>query len=213
MESAESRRRLWDRQYQARGLVMGALAVADNRETVSSKASYRGRRAPAIAPAASVMSQNLPPTSGPTPHDPAHRPPERGAIPVDAVLRPVARRAPLLCDAGRTRDRRGQPRFTLLGIGPATGRRVFTPVWQWIQAGAFRGNGFQLSTRHVGIDFENGVSLVQARRFPDRFDVIREALYCCNAPRRPFLLVPSARGVWRPASIATCRFAGRRRGG
>jgi len=78
---------------------------------------------------------------------------------------------------GTQRDLRGEPRFTALAIGPASepAHRVYAGFGNVIQdPGRFdlSPGGFTLSTRHVGMDFKNGLSLVQASDiFPDRFHV------------------------------------------
>jgi len=78
---------------------------------------------------------------------------------------------------GARRDLRGEPRFSTLGIGPASdlARRVYAGFGNVIQDPArfdLQAGGFTLSTRHVGMDFTNGLSLVQASDiFPDRFHV------------------------------------------
>ena len=78
---------------------------------------------------------------------------------------------------GARRDLRGEPRFTTLGIGPASdlAHRVYAGFGNVIQDPArfdLEAGGFTLSTRHVGMDFTNGLSLVQASDiFPDRFHV------------------------------------------
>ncbi len=78
---------------------------------------------------------------------------------------------------GVKRDARGEPRFTTLSIGPASesARRVYAGFGNVIQdPGRFdlHAGGFTLSTRHVGMDFKNGLSLVQACDiFPDYFRV------------------------------------------
>lgn len=75
---------------------------------------------------------------------------------------------------GVQRSLRGEPRFTHLSLGPASeklwrlyagfGNVIENPTAPWrIGAG-----GFTLSTRHVGCDYRNGLSVVQASDlFPD----------------------------------------------
>jgi hypothetical protein len=199
-----------------RGLVDGALAVADNRETVSFEGfliEVAGERLGDWRSAASVEDVKILPPTKASPDAVTIRHTvllNEARIPVDAVLRPVAGGVRLsFAMPGVTRDRRGQPRFTLLGIGPANrkARRVYAGFGNVIQEPgrfALRGNGFQLSTRHVGIDFENGVSLVQACDvFPDRFDVDPEKrLYSLQTHHdASFLLVPSARGAFAAARV------------
>ena len=75
------------------------------------------------------------------------------------------------------RDLRGEPRFTALSIGPASefAHRVYAGFGNVIQDPErfdLPAGGFALSTRHVGMDFANGLSLVQASDiFPDSFHV------------------------------------------
>lgn len=75
---------------------------------------------------------------------------------------------------GVDRDKRGEPRFTHLSIGPGTERpwRIyagFGNVMEDLQAPfRLRQGGFGLSTRHVGVDYRNGVSVAMASDyFPD----------------------------------------------
>ncbi len=78
---------------------------------------------------------------------------------------------------GAQRDLRGEPRFTALAIGPASelAHRVYAGFGNVIQDPSrfdLQAGGFMLSTRHAGMDFTNGLSLVQASDiFPDRFHV------------------------------------------
>ena len=68
---------------------------------------------------------------------------------------------------GQARDLRGTPRFTKLGIGSASEKawRFYAGFGNVVEdPGDFRlsGGGFTLSTRHIGVDYPNGMSLVQA---------------------------------------------------
>ena len=78
---------------------------------------------------------------------------------------------------GAQPDLRGEPRFTSLAIGPASelAHRVYAGFGNVIQDPErfdLPAGGFALSTRHVGMDFSNGLSLVQATDiFPDSFHV------------------------------------------
>ena len=80
-----------------------------------------------------------------------------------------------------TRDLHGEPRFTRrghrTGVGP--GRRVYAGFGNVIQNPAkfdLHASGFQLSTRHIGLDFANGLSLLQACDvFPDLLQVDPDA--------------------------------------
>ena len=108
---------------------------------------------------------------------------------------------------GAVRDARGTPRYTRLGIG-ACG----LPVWRAYAGfgnvmenpGAFDlgAGGFSLSTRHVGADYTNGLSLVQA------CDIFPDHVMYAPATRRfaletehdaSFLFVPSAHGAFAAA--------------
>ena len=108
---------------------------------------------------------------------------------------------------GAKRDSRGSPRFTRLALGPCS-----EPVWR-VYSGfgyvaenpsAFRLNpgGFNLSTRHVGADYPNGLSLLQAT------DVCPDHAVHVPPLRRfgletahdaTFTLVPSAKGAFDAA--------------
>ena len=107
------------------------------------------------------------------------------------------------------RDERGTPRFTLLGLGAASEQatRVYAGFGNVIEKpGSFElhGNGFQLSTRHVGADFPGGLSLVQASDlFPDMFVVHPDQrLYQMRTHHDATLsLVPSARGAFAAARV------------
>jgi len=105
------------------------------------------------------------------------------------------------------RDRRGHPRYTRLGLGECS-----TPVWR-AYAGfgnvienpkrfTLNAGGFNLSTRHIGGDYANGLSLLQATDlFPDRLE-------CDSAKNRyslevhhdtTFTFVLSTRGAFAAA--------------
>lgn len=110
---------------------------------------------------------------------------------------------------GAIRDARGEPRFTALSIGPASekARRVYAGFGNVIQdPGRFdlRAGGFTLSTRHVGMDFANGLSLVQASDlFPDMLhvdpDQQRYALVAHHDATLSF--IPSAHGAFAAARV------------
>ncbi len=110
---------------------------------------------------------------------------------------------------GVVRDRRGEPRFTRLALGPTSvrARRVYAGFGNVIQnPGRFTlgQGGFGLSTRHVGMDFENGLSLVQAADvFPYRFIVDPDKrLYSLETGHdATLMLVPSARGAFAAARV------------
>ncbi len=107
------------------------------------------------------------------------------------------------------RDKRGDPRFTLLGLGPADqkARRVYAGFGNVIQdpvAFTLGESGFSLSTRHVGMDFANGISLVQASDvFPYRFVVDPgQQLYSLQTGHDATMtFVPSTKGAFAAARI------------
>ena len=108
---------------------------------------------------------------------------------------------------GVKRDARGTPRFTRLALGPCS-----EPVWRAYAGfgyvaenpGAFKMDpgGFGLSTRHVGADYPNGLSLVQATDvFPDRaIHIPGQRRFGIETPHdAAFMLVPSAKGAFDAA--------------
>ncbi len=107
------------------------------------------------------------------------------------------------------RDSRGEPRFTSLAIGPASelAHRVYAGFGNVIQDPErfdLQAGGFTLSTRHVGMDFKNGLSLVQACDiFPDRFhvDPERRAYSLVTHHDATFSFVPSARQAFAAARV------------
>ena len=107
------------------------------------------------------------------------------------------------------RDAKGAPRFTRLGVGPASvkARRVFAGFGNVIQDPdrfTLRHGGFQLSTRHVGMEFDNGISLVQASDvFPYEFVVDPEQkLYSLRTGHDTTMtFVPSAKGAFAAARL------------
>ncbi len=107
------------------------------------------------------------------------------------------------------RDKRGSPRFTLLGVGPAgvKAKRVYAGFGNVIQEpGRFTlgQGGFTLSTRHIGVDYENGLSIVQAADvFPYRFEVDpEEKLYSLQTGHdATLMLIPSEKGAFAAARV------------
>lgn len=105
------------------------------------------------------------------------------------------------------RDRRGSPRFTRLGIGPGNTalKRAYAGLGNVIeepQSFSLHGGGFTLSTRHVGADYANGLSLLQASDvFPDAAVYEKEnerfALECPHDTS--FCYIPSGRGAFAAA--------------
>jgi hypothetical protein len=78
---------------------------------------------------------------------------------------------------GAQRDLRGEPRFTALGIGSTSelAHRVYAGFGNVLQDPSsfdLRAGAPFLTTRHIGLDFVNGLSMVQATDiFPDLFHV------------------------------------------
>ena len=110
---------------------------------------------------------------------------------------------------GTVRDSRGTPRYTRLGLGAGN-----EPVWRAYAGfgnvienpGAFElhGGGFGLSTRHVGADYTNGLSLVQACDvFPDRLTYATETRRFAleTAHDATLLFVPSSQGAFAAARV------------
>ena len=117
---------------------------------------------------------------------------------------------------GVTRDARGTPRYTRLGIGAAN-----QPVWRAYAGfgnvienpGAFdlNGGGFGLSTRHIGADYTNGLSLLQACDiFPDRLTHAPAARRFALETHHDaaFFFIPSSTGAFAAAReySALCGF-------
>ncbi|MDO4366109.1 MAG: hypothetical protein Q4D70_04895, partial [bacterium] len=108
---------------------------------------------------------------------------------------------------GVTRDARGAPRYTALGLGEgslpaARAYAGFGNVIEEPREFSLAADGSILSTRHVGADYANGLSLVQAT------DVFPDALACSRSRKRfalmthhdaTFTFVPSARGAFAAA--------------
>jgi len=121
----------------------------------------------------------------------------------------VAVQASAWAEPGAQRDLRGEPRFTALGIGPASevAHRVYAGFGNVLQDPSrfdLGAGGFMLSTRHVGMDFQNGLSLVQASDlFPDRFHVDPEQrLYSLIAHHdATFSFVPSTHQAFAAARV------------
>jgi hypothetical protein len=108
---------------------------------------------------------------------------------------------------GTFRDHRGDPRFTRLAIGPASSpvERVFAGLGNvLVKPGRLRipGNGFQLSTRHTGVDYSNGLSVLQASDvFPDAFVVDPDERIASLESHNDatFTLIPSSEGAFATA--------------
>lgn len=109
---------------------------------------------------------------------------------------------------GVERDHRGLPRFTKLAIGPSQLRpwRVYGGFGNVLQdldkPFTLHSGGFSLNTRHVGVDYKNGMSLAIASDFfPDRMDVVPDAnLFTLVAHNDvTFYLAPSNQGAFAGA--------------
>jgi len=110
---------------------------------------------------------------------------------------------------GIERNLRGEPRFTAIRIGSASAkaRRVFAGFGNVVEEPSrfsITRGGFRLSTRHVGVDYETGLSIVQATNvFPDRFDCLpEEKLYALVTPHdATFRFIPSEHGAFAAARV------------
>lgn len=108
---------------------------------------------------------------------------------------------------GTNRSPRGEPRFTRLSLGGADSAlfRVYLGFGNVIeQPKGFRvgGGGFGLSTRHIGADYANGLSLLQASDvFPDAAVCQPQAnAFSLQVPHdATFTLIPSADGAFAAA--------------
>lgn len=108
---------------------------------------------------------------------------------------------------GAKRTPRGEPRFTRLALGGADSAlfRVYLGFGNVIeQPEAFRvgGGGFGLSTRHIGADYANGLSLLQASDvFPDAAVCQPQAnAFSLQVPHdATFTFIPSAEGAFAAA--------------
>ncbi|MBR4171269.1 MAG: hypothetical protein IKR48_06420 [Kiritimatiellae bacterium] len=105
------------------------------------------------------------------------------------------------------RNKRGEPRYTNLALGPAN-----EPVWRayagfgsvFENPGDFSigAGGFSLSTRHIGGDYQNGISLLQATTiFPDRLVCRKESkIFSLEAHGdNTFTFIPSTKGAFAAA--------------
>ncbi len=108
---------------------------------------------------------------------------------------------------GTVRTSRGSPRFTRLGIGPASlpAERAylsFGNVLEKPRSFSLSAGNFRNLARHAGADYANGASLCQAVDvFPDRVVCRREAnVFAVEACHdATFSFVPSARGAFAAA--------------
>ena len=107
----------------------------------------------------------------------------------------------------KRRDARGEPRFTRLALGPATRKpfRIylgFGAVFEEPGSFLLPYNGVQLGTRHIGADYVDGLSLVQATDLlPDRLACApSKNLFSLETPHDAcFLFAPSACGAYAAA--------------
>jgi hypothetical protein len=111
---------------------------------------------------------------------------------------------------GVKRDTRGSPRFSLVGLGrdaEAKIARVYAGFGNVIEKpGKFdlSSDGFHLSTRHVGVDYDNGLSLVQASDvFPDRLhvDPDQSLVQMQVHEAATISLIPSEKGAFAAAKV------------
>ena len=132
----------------------------------------------------------------------------REPLAVRATLRADRGVLRIACDMpGTVRDARGEPRFTKLALGPSgePASRIylgFGAVFDGPGAFTLPYGGVQLGTRHVGADYPNGLSLVQATDLlPDRVTCSPSAnLFALETPHDAcFLFAPSASGAYAAA--------------
>ncbi len=117
---------------------------------------------------------------------------------------------------GVTRDVRGHPRFTAFGVGPGSRPLLrvyagFGSVIEHPEPFELPAGGFTLSTRHVGADYDGGLSLVQAADiFPDVFSVDPPNRLCSLVTDHDatISLIPSSRGAFAAARVYREQIAG-----
>ncbi len=110
---------------------------------------------------------------------------------------------------GAAPDLRGTPRIARIALGPASSvvRRVYAGFGNVMQdpgRWSMSDGGFLLSTRHVGADYQNGLSLVQASDiFPDAFEVDGPRGLASLAVHHgaTLSLIPSTRGAFAGARV------------
>ncbi|MDA3927011.1 MAG: hypothetical protein PF904_20240 [Kiritimatiellae bacterium] len=108
-------------------------------------------------------------------------------------------------DAERTK--RGTPRYTRLAIGSCSTvlKRLyagFGNVIEYPDSCKLYANGFTVSTRHVGADYDNGMSLLQATDvFPDAAIYEKtEGRFSLECPHdASFFFIPSTKGAFAAA--------------
>ena len=164
----------------ARGLIDGVLAFTDGEKVVA----FRGFTA-------NVETAN----GGAAPEPKAEVYEERGTLRVKWSI------------PGATRDSRGFPRISKLGIGPAAEKpfRVYAGFGNVIEGPkkfTLHASGFGLSTRHVGADYANGLSVVQAVDVPPDYlfcDGVNGHFALCAHHDATFTFVPSSKGSFEAA--------------
>ena len=163
--------------YGARGLIDGALAFTDGERSVV----FRGFTA-----RVETGDGSAPPEAK------AFLREEKGTLRISWSI------------PGVKRDSAGFPRIADLAVGPAseTPHRVYMGFGNVVEGPkrfSLHANGFGLSTRHVGADYANGLSVVQA------VDVVQDSV-SCDGERNLFSLhahhdatftfVPSSKGAF-----------------
>ena len=102
---------------------------------------------------------------------------------------------------------RNPPRFTRLAPGQTShmAKRIYAGtgcVWEGLEKLVFRSSGFALSTRHVGMDYDNGLSLVEAVDLPAdllEVDSSNRIARLVTHNDAVFSFVPSDRGAFDAA--------------
>ena len=163
--------------YGERGLVDGVLAFTDGERSIA----YRG-----------FTTQVETDDGSPAPEAKASIREEKGTLRISWSI------------PGAKRNAAGFPRIVDLAVGPATEKphRVFMGFGNVVEGPkvfTLHANGFDLSTRHVGADYANGLSVVQA------VDVVQDSVVC-NGEKNVFSLhahhdatftfVPSSKGAF-----------------
>jgi len=108
---------------------------------------------------------------------------------------------------GTARTARGTPRYTKLALGPSSQKAAriylgFGAVYEDPGAFSLPYGGVQLGTRHIGADYANGISLVQATDLiPDRVTCFpSQSTFSLETSHDAcFMLVPSAQGAYAAA--------------
>ena len=163
--------------YGARGLIDGALAFTDGEKSVI----FRGFTA-------KVATDD----GSPAPEAKASIREEKGTLRISWSI------------PGATRNAAGFPRIVDLAVGPASEKphRVYMGFGNVVEGPkkfTLGASGFGLSTRHVGADYANGLSVVQA------VDVVQDSVSCDGEKNlfalhahhdATFTFVPSSKGAF-----------------